>query len=74
MPTTNRIVGSTTVMTSTAFPVATMMPRVQRPLMSTTVRGTRMPQTVRNANHKNATNNTMPTLTNQATSRSMTPT
>ena len=51
----------TTVMTSTAFPVATMMPSVQRPLIKTTVKGTNTPQTVRKANHKNATNNTMPT-------------
>ena len=74
MPTTNKMVGSTTVMTSTAFPVATMMPSVQRPLIKTTVKGTNTPQTVRKANHKNATNNTMPTLMNHATSRSMTPT
>ena len=74
MPTTKRMVGNTTVMTSTALPVATMMPNVHSPLTSTTAKGTMTPHAVRKANHKKAMSNTMPTPTNHVTSRSMTPT
>ena len=74
MPTTKRMVGNTTVMTSTALPVATMMPNVHSPLTSTTAKGTMTPHAVRKANHRKAISSTTPTPTNHVTSRSMTPT